>query len=124
MADTRTAGGWKGDLPKNLKQFNRKIDSRMTAIMAYEARRMESYAKKNAKWVDRTGNARNGLRAQSFKVPQVSYQIVVFHQVPYGIWLEVRFNGRLAIIMPTVQWGMQDLNVMFNRLFDSLGGSA
>lgn len=124
MADTRTAGNWKGDLPKNLREFNKRINGRMTAVMAYEARRMESHAKKNAKWTDRTGNARNGLRAQSFVIPEVSYQIILFHQVPYGIWLEVRFNGRLAIIMPTVQWGMQDLGIMLNRLFSSLGGSA
>jgi hypothetical protein len=28
--------------------------------------------------------------------------IIIAHGVPYGIWLEVRFSGRYAIIGPTL----------------------
>jgi hypothetical protein len=55
----------------------------------------------NAPWTDRTGNARQGLAAQAFD-EGANQGIVLFHQVPYGIWLEVRFSGRYAIIEPTI----------------------
>jgi hypothetical protein len=64
--------------------------------------RAEAYARSNAKWTDRTGNARNGLKAQHDKVPMVSHTLTVFHSMPYGIWLEVRWSGRYAIIGPTL----------------------
>lgn len=70
--------------------------------MTYMTPEIESYMKSNAKWTDRTSNARNGLRAVT-DFSDGSYAIVMFHSVPYGIWLEVRFSGRYAIIEPTVQ---------------------
>jgi len=32
-----------------------------------------------------------------------SHSIWIFHTVPYGIWLEVRWEGRYAIISPTLR---------------------
>lgn len=58
--------------------------------------------KMNAKWVDRSSNARNGLFARAVREPRKRYGIVFAHSVDYGIWLEVRFSGRYAIINPTM----------------------
>jgi hypothetical protein len=66
------------------------------------AKRVEQYAKSNAPWADRTGAARDGLTAEGyFRLTQ--YTIVLYHTVDYGIWLEIRWNGRYAIIMPTIE---------------------
>lgn len=62
----------------------------------------ESEMKANAPWTDRTGNARNGLAATSGSDGDV-HVLVLYHQVPYGIYLEVKNSGEYAIIMPTVQ---------------------
>jgi hypothetical protein len=60
-----------------------------------------SYARQNAPWRDRTGNARNGLFARHISDPLNSHTLVVYHSMPYGFWLEVRWSGRYAIIGPT-----------------------
>ena len=66
------------------------------------AKRVEQYAKDNAKWDDRTGDARSGLTALG-QQRLSTYTITLFHTVDYGIWLEVRWAGKYAIILPTIQ---------------------
>jgi hypothetical protein len=76
-----------------------------------------------ARWTDRTGNARSGLTAiaDNSRSQSWHYEIVLFHSVPYGIWLEVRFAERYAIIKPTIRYeapqyfdtASQVLNKMF-----------
>ncbi len=65
------------------------------------APQVQNYARDNAVWTDRTGNARQGLMARPFEEGD-SVGIDVFHSVSYGIWLEVRWGGRYAIIQPTI----------------------
>lgn len=76
--------------------------SALFALFNYESRGLEAYMRQNASWQDQTGNARNGLTARPFKTA-TNVGIDVFHTVPYGIWLEVRFSGRYAIIVPTIE---------------------
>ena len=33
-----------------------------------------------------------------------AFELLLAHSVYYGIWLEVRFSGRYAIIMPTINY--------------------
>lgn len=71
-----------------------------------------SYARSHAQWVDRTGNARNGLMAKHISTPLQSHALVVFHTMPYGFFLEVRWSGRYAIIGPTIQASAPELSRM------------
>lgn len=102
-----------------LKTMNGKLNRAVGATMEYHAPGAESHAKNNAPWTDQTSNARNGLSARAYHDGSV-HGIVVFHQVPYGIWLEVKQEGRFAIIMPTVlAYGprvMQTLTNILGRL--------
>lgn len=66
------------------------------------AKRVQEYAQANATWEDRTGDARRGLKAQG-EQRLVRYTITLYHTVDYGIWLEVRWSGKYAIILPTIQ---------------------
>lgn len=84
-------------------------DRFLTAVMGRHAPLAEAYAKQNAPWVDQTTNARNGLFAKP-EFDRPSYRIIIGHAVPYGIWLEVRFAGRYAILEPTVR--TQGIEVM------------
>jgi diacylglycerol kinase len=61
-----------------------------------------TYARANAPWTDRTGNARNGLFATHEPEPMVRHSLIIYHTMPYGVWLEVRWSGRYAIIGPTM----------------------
>lgn len=79
-----------------------RLDRGLTAIMERGAGQVESHARSNAPWTDRTSNARNGLMARPYKV-EGKHGIVLFHSVPYGIWLEIANSGTYAIILPTIE---------------------
>ena len=66
------------------------------------AQRVQEYARANAPWEDRSGDARDGLTAKGY-YKFTKYEIVLYHTVDYGIWLEVRWGGRYAIIIPTIE---------------------
>lgn len=94
---------WESDtLTPGLKEFHDKFEDRLTTFTAYQADKVQSYARTNAPWTDRTGNARGGLFAKAHSNAG-NHTIVLYHTVPYGIWLEVRFSGRFAVIRPTIQ---------------------
>ena len=74
-------------------------------LTTYYALQGEGYAKVNARWTDRTGNARGGIvgQADNSGARRGHWEIHLAHSVSYGIWLEVRFGGRYAIIRPTLE---------------------
>lgn len=71
-------------------------------VMADYAKEMVDYAQSNAPWEDRTGEARAGLDAVVLEHP-VRPEIILYHTVDYGKWLEIRWSGLYAIIMPTIE---------------------
>ena len=83
--------------------FNR-MDILQEATDSFEGLKnsVESYAKANAPWTDRTGMAREGLTAE---VTSSGNEVILelYHTVDYGLWLEVIQNGEFAIIDPTLQ---------------------
>lgn len=93
---------WKTDtLSGSVNALPNKVQRAVVGATEYGATKAQGYAKTNAKWVDRTANARQGLRAFAVHEPGRS-TIIIAHGVSYGIWLEVRFSGRYAIINPTL----------------------
>lgn len=95
---------WKRtDLLDALATGNEKVEQAVMAVLEREAPKVEGHAKVNAPWTDQTGNARQGLRAQAFDEGGGMKGIVLYHQVPYGIWLEVKNSGEYAIILPTIE---------------------
>lgn len=72
-------------------------------VLRYHEPQVVSQAKTHASWTDRTTNARSGLiAAVVIERPHV-YSLVLAGSVKYQIWLEVRFAGKYAIIMPTLR---------------------
>lgn len=109
-------------LYNKLRTFNARADRFITAATAYHATRAASYARTNAPWTDRTGNARNGLFARAERDAPV-YRVIIAGSVPYQPWLEVRFSGRYQIIRPTVDHEgpelMRTVQTMYSRMFRS-----
>jgi hypothetical protein len=97
---------WKGidNLQQRIASFDQQMMRTVVAQALYVEPEMTAYAKKNAPWTDRTGNARAGLHT-THKIGTNFVELIVAHSVPYGIWLEVRWSGKYAIIGPTVFWG-------------------
>lgn len=107
-------------LINQLRTFNARADRAIAAAVSYHASRAVAYAKQNAKWQDRTSNARNGLFAQAER-DAPKYRIIVGGSVPYQVWLEVRWSGRYQIIRPTIDHEgpelMQTVSQLYARMF-------
>jgi uncharacterized protein YlxW (UPF0749 family) len=72
------------------------------------AQLIQGHAQDNARWTDRTGNARQGLTGMA-EVVGTSVVITLFHTMDYGIWLEVAHSGNYAIIMETLHGFFQQV---------------
>jgi len=89
-------------LTPSLKRLLPAVDAAVNLVFdRYEAE-AETYARTNAPWTDRTGNARNGLFAQHDGEAMVRHELTVYGTMPYTFWLEVKYSGKYAIIGPTM----------------------
>lgn len=97
----------------------------MQATMARYEPIAEARLKERAPWTDRTGNARNGLAARAILGGDTA-SLVLFHQVPYGIYLELKNGGKYQVIMPVVQEIAPQIMSTMNKILAGLGagGSA
>lgn len=87
--------------PQMATKYTQAIFQSGRHIAHQQAAEMEEYARSNAPWTDRTGAARQGLTATVEETGPIG-TIVLSHGVSYGLWLEIRFGGRNAIIAPTI----------------------
>lgn len=78
------------------------LDAAAEESFLADAQEILAYAKANAPWTDRTGNARNGLDVDVYH-SNGEVVLDLFHTVDYGQWLETIQSGDLAIIMPTLE---------------------
>lgn len=111
---------WTSDqLFKNTKVLPQKLDRALAAAVEFAATRSENSMKNNAPWTDRTSNARNGLHTIPFHQGKThGYHLA--HGVPYGIWLEVRWDGRYGIIPQSVQEGGMMVMSLMTKLLAGL----
>lgn len=89
-------------LTPGIATFPAKLHAAVAAVMQYHEPNVQDAARDGAPWIDRTSNARNGLFARAYSTAR-SHGIVLYHTMPYGIWLEVRWGGKYRIIVPTIQ---------------------
>lgn len=111
----RFASGW-GFAWQGLEAVGREIDAmderlhqNLERKVLQLAEDMVNWAKENHPWQNNTGNAERGLQAQVVWSDKDHFTIFLGHgpDVFYGIWLEVRWGGRYAILQPTVEHFMQ-----------------
>lgn len=84
-----------------LAAFTVKANMAIRAGAVACAEDLEQWMKNNAPWEDRTGDARAGLTAEAHH-QGFRQEILIYHTAEYGVWLEVRWNGRYAIIQPAL----------------------
>lgn len=89
-------------LSQGIANFAFKTGNGMGEIANDFADQLVSYAVANAPWEDRSGDARAGLQA-AVTLENESLEIDLYHTIDYGLWLEVRWGGKYAIIIPTVE---------------------
>lgn len=84
------------------------------------ASQIQEWMQANAPWEDITGIARNSLYAvpeqDAVRVAQIT--VGYGYQAPHGLWLEIAYGGKWAIITKTIDyWGpivWKDIQNMMN----------
>lgn len=96
---------WSGerDVSRNMGIYGERVIEVARATAAYFAPQIEAAAKTDAPWTDRTGNARQGLTGLAQDISETAVAIYLYHKMDYGKWLEVRWSGRYAVILPTLE---------------------
>lgn len=82
-------------------RIQKQVEAKLYLIGRAAAQTMETDAKKNAPWTDRTTNARNALYGDVVREKE-SVLVILGHGVDYGIYLENRHAFKYAILMPTL----------------------
>jgi len=94
----------------------------MYAYAETSAKKLESNAKANRPWTDRTGHAKQRLHGDMKEIPGTGFQLSLAHGVDYGIWLELAHEKRFAIIDKTIEYvGTFEIMPGWENLLDRLG---
>lgn len=121
MAGNQSSFSWKADtLTRNTSNLPAVMERMITSLIEYHATRGESYMRKSARWRDQTSNARNGLHTSTLHTTK-QHTIVFAHGVNYGIWLEVRWAGKYAVILPSVQKTGAEVMGTLNKAMERIG---
>lgn len=117
-------------MAKNLDLYGTKLIDAVFAVAEFMADKVQNYARQNAKWQDRTGNARSGLfgvarknerdsRGQFVGLAQRTVEIYLSHghTIEYGVFLELANAGRYAIIWPALDKHLPELKKMLDDIF-------
>lgn len=103
----RNRGGikWESDtLSPTLATLQITIYANLKAKAEEAAQKVEQFMKEEHTWKNRTTDAEKGLFARVANSGPNGFTIILGHgsTVDYGIWLEVRWGGKYAIIEPTM----------------------
>lgn len=110
---------WSGlnDMLARLDEYGRRVNEALHQLALYFAPIVETEAKQNAPWTDRTGNARQGLHGFVEDLSASIVAIVLSHGVYYGVFLELKNQGRYAVIMPTLERHYQPVKDALDGIF-------
>ncbi len=85
-----------------MSQNTEKLNESLQTVADFAAADFKNYAKANAPWVDRSGMLRRSIdSATSFE--KGILEIALYDQEDYGVYLELGFEKKYAILLPTVE---------------------
>lgn len=121
---------------RNMAAYGDRVKEAERRVAQYWSAVIEADAKQSAPWTDRTANARQSLRAylgdevpSKFGAPDANeypaptdlardvVSLYLSHGMEYGVQLETRFNGRYAVILPTLQKHYPAISRMLRGIF-------
>lgn len=117
MADPTVQWDGLEAMKARIEEYGRRCHQAVIAVCVYIAPIIETYAKQNARWTDRTSNARQGLNAFVQEISQDIVRIYLAGGVDYQIWLEVRWAGKYAIIWESLQAHFDTITKMLQDIF-------
>lgn len=108
------------DLAQQVDAYGGKVQVAIKAVADFMATKMQNYSRQNAKWQDRTGNARTGLfgvTSQEAAKEVVTIYLSHGHTISYGVFLELANAGKYAIIWPAIEKHLPELKKMLDDIF-------
>ena len=110
---------WTGreDVKRRMGLYAVAVKQTVWNVAEYWSPIMETYAKQNAPWTDRTANPRQSLWCRPMRISDDAVAIILSHGMDYGIWLEICWQGRYAIIWPTLQAHLTRIADMLQSIF-------
>lgn len=115
MREIRWAGS--AQMLARLRDYDGKVKRALHAVAQYFAPIVEAYAKDNAPWTDRTGNARQGLTGSVRDISETVVHLYLSHKMDYGVYLELKHSGRYAIILPTLEAHYGEIKRRLDSIF-------
>lgn len=105
-------------LAKTLKTHEARLKYGIRMLADYFAQKIQDEARQAAPWQDRTGNARSGLFAltEQAATDLVTIYLSHAHTVYYGVFLELANGGKYAVILPTIQRNLPEIERQLKRL--------
>lgn len=107
------------ELKKSLEEFANECKKKFDLYVVSCAEQLETYAKQNRPWTDRSTRARQGLKGTVTEEDH-KYTIVLAHSVKYGKYLEFAHEQKYAIIFPTIKLKSPEIMEGFTGLIDSV----
>jgi hypothetical protein len=130
------------ELIPNLQEYGRRAEAAIHAVASRWGQQVQDATRTNARWEDRTGNARSGLfyavegfghgevrgdvgEAVRSLMSETSIEtapdgvliIAVSHTMFYGKFLELSNGGRFAIIMTEIERNLPGLERQVREIF-------
>lgn len=99
---------------RKLEEQKAKTRAALQIIADTAVKAMEKYAKNNARWTDRTGNARQRLKG-STRWEEGALIAAISHNVDYGMWLELCHEKKYAILEDALNSQAQNLLEAYQR---------
>lgn len=100
-------------------QYGDRVFVAILAVAQYIATKAQNEMRHSAPWTDRTGNARNALF--SLAQPMARDIVVIYFShgsaIEYGIYLETNYSGKYAVIVPTIQRLLPEIDQMLKAIF-------
>lgn len=108
------------NLVNGLNSFHSRFQAAVHMYADTSAIKLQNYARKNRRWTDRTGHARQRLTGYSGKYAN-GYRVYIAHGVSYGVYLEYAHEKKYAILDETVlKVGADDILPGFQRLLERM----
>lgn len=102
----------------NIQRFNNTMQAQLQVVGSTISRNMQTYAKANHPWTNRTYSAQNKLKGE-YKLTDNDLDISIAHGVDYGYYLETRadFDGKYQILEKARDSEINNFKGMIRNLF-------
>lgn len=108
-------------IESSLERMSTRADAAVRVFAEQGATTLQTNAKTNAPWTDRTGNARTRLHAY-VSAMENGYRLTLAHGVDYGFWLEMAHEKKYAIIDKTIYYvGTFEIMPAYERFLERIG---